>query len=46
MILLNLPDKVYEEHPNMRLYIVKCMIEIGKDESVSPQKIFFCFVLL
>lgn len=48
MILLNLPNKVYEEHSNMRLYIDKCMIEIGKDESVSPQKdiLLFCFVVV
>ena len=45
-ILLNVIERVYSKNPGIQTLIEESIIDICKDEEVSPKQVFFCLSLL
>ena len=45
-ILLKVIERVYSENPGIQTLIDESIINICKEEGVSPEQVLFCFSLL
>ena len=42
-ILLKVIKHIYEQHLDKRNIIDSLLVDVGREENVSPEKFFFCF---
>lgn len=45
LILLKVLQEIHDDHPNLHEYLDKSMVDICREENVSPHQVFFSFCL-
>lgn len=43
LILLTVLQEIHDDHPNLHEYLDKSMVDICREENVSPHQVFFSF---